>query len=533
MRRRSTAKTGESLLEPARHVRTAPRNTHQTFAEVPALEVHGIGNQAVQRLLYGGRIQAKLRVSRPGDPLEQEADRTAEQMVNAPVALDVRGFMPSVEDSLLRKEVGEEEDEGLVLLKNAGNLIPEVPPDIQENLHSLRDSGKPLPKQVRAFFEPRFGRDLSHVRVHTNDASAKMAAAIHARAFTMDKDVVFAAGEYAPETHAGRILLAHELTHTFQQGNSGGAKPGILRQAAIPTAQQPGTNGDPVQAEWNAHPSIHAHFHSGLTSYRDLRPLYVARGITNPAAYLDTNITQVSFFGRSTPAHLDMAAPLAAAETALTTQGVTPQINSFWAFVPRRIGGMNALSNHSLGKAVDINPSTNPFVKDRDEIRVIKAVTGVDLGSKPTDAEMQKASQDFQGTFNQAWIDRKKKELANARSLIALATLSDSMASSPSGKVIDLVKNAPLPPISDEDLGQVAERGPRDVVKLLPKGYVSELESTLKSIDKKRRALDQYAQAGFLNLEQSLITALTDAGFSWGGRWARKKDFMHFELPNA
>jgi hypothetical protein len=78
-------------------------------------------------------------------------------------------------------------------------------------------SGRPLDGQTRAWFEPRLGHDLGGVRVHTGaqaDASAK---AIDALAYTVGRDVVFAANRYSPGTHEGRRLLAHELTHVKQQ----------------------------------------------------------------------------------------------------------------------------------------------------------------------------------------------------------------------------------------------------------------------------------------------------------------------------
>jgi hypothetical protein len=49
-----------------------------------------------------------------------------------------------------------------------------------------------------------------------------LARAVHARAFTVGQDVVFGAGQLAPETPNGRRLLAHELTHVVQQGGGGG-----------------------------------------------------------------------------------------------------------------------------------------------------------------------------------------------------------------------------------------------------------------------------------------------------------------------
>jgi outer membrane protein OmpA-like peptidoglycan-associated protein len=68
--------------------------------------------------------------------------------------------------------------------------------------------------------EDRFGHDFSRVRVHTDARSAESANAVGALAYTVRNHIVFGAGEYAPETTAGRRLLAHELAHVVQQGAS-------------------------------------------------------------------------------------------------------------------------------------------------------------------------------------------------------------------------------------------------------------------------------------------------------------------------
>jgi hypothetical protein len=65
--------------------------------------------------------------------------------------------------------------------------------------------------------EPRFGCDFSHVRVHADERAAKSARALHARAYSVGHDLVFAAGQYAPENAGGKVLLAHELAHVVQQ----------------------------------------------------------------------------------------------------------------------------------------------------------------------------------------------------------------------------------------------------------------------------------------------------------------------------
>jgi hypothetical protein len=84
----------------------------------------------------------------------------------------------------------------------------------------LGSPGQPLPPATRAFFEPRFGHDFGGVRVHTDGQAAESARGMNAAAYTLGRDVVFGADQYAPETGQGRKLIAHELAHVVQQGDS-------------------------------------------------------------------------------------------------------------------------------------------------------------------------------------------------------------------------------------------------------------------------------------------------------------------------
>ena len=111
----------------------------------------------------------------------------------------------------------EEEQEGSLQAKEAPGRVPEVASDAQAEINGLRGGGQPLPKSVRAFFEPRFDYDFSQVRVHTDERAAKSAQSVNALAYTVGHDVVFGAGRYAPSSTDGKRLLAHELTHTIQQ----------------------------------------------------------------------------------------------------------------------------------------------------------------------------------------------------------------------------------------------------------------------------------------------------------------------------
>ncbi len=96
--------------------------------------------------------------------------------------------------------------------------VPQIVPEV------LRSSGQPLNAATRAFMESHFAQDFSHVRVHTDARAAESALAVDAMAYTVGRNVVFGDGQYAPETSAGRRVLAHELAHVVQQsGDSGGS----------------------------------------------------------------------------------------------------------------------------------------------------------------------------------------------------------------------------------------------------------------------------------------------------------------------
>jgi hypothetical protein len=80
--------------------------------------------------------------------------------------------------------------------------------------------GSPLDEAAREFMESRFSSDFSGVRVHTDGRAAESARSLNAHAYTIGRHIVFGAGLYSPESSAGRRLLAHELTHTLQQGTA-------------------------------------------------------------------------------------------------------------------------------------------------------------------------------------------------------------------------------------------------------------------------------------------------------------------------
>jgi hypothetical protein len=84
------------------------------------------------------------------------------------------------------------------------------------NVRIPEGSGAKLPAGVAADMGEKLGADFSDVRVHTGGDSEEAAEKLGAKAFTVDKNVHFARGKWAPDSKEGQHLLAHELTHVVQ-----------------------------------------------------------------------------------------------------------------------------------------------------------------------------------------------------------------------------------------------------------------------------------------------------------------------------
>lgn len=80
--------------------------------------------------------------------------------------------------------------------------------------------GFPLSTRIRNFMEPRFQQDLGHVRIHTGEQADRICSDLRARAFTVGSHIFFGKDQFQPNSKDGLELIAHELTHTFQQGTT-------------------------------------------------------------------------------------------------------------------------------------------------------------------------------------------------------------------------------------------------------------------------------------------------------------------------
>jgi len=219
-------------------------------------------------------IQAKLTVSQPDDPYEREADATAERVMRME-ALPAPGER---KDEELQRSSLEEKDEKPAVMamrisrtplalarmssraeretphnsiqRSAGSLLrpedstnihdpphsrgspsvpaiqrdgrgpPAVTTSFESSLSASKGGGSPMPEGTRSGMEARFGADFSGVRIHTGTQAESLSSSIRAHAFAHGSDIYFNSGKWAPGTASGDFLLAHELTHTIQQGAS-------------------------------------------------------------------------------------------------------------------------------------------------------------------------------------------------------------------------------------------------------------------------------------------------------------------------
>jgi hypothetical protein len=183
------------------------------------------GTTRISRM-FGEAIQPKLTLNTPGDVYEQEAEHVSNHVMRM-----------SDHASDKWPACGQKATDDMVHRQPESSEQPGINPEVESQIHQMRGSGQPLPPSVRRSFEPRFGEDFSKVRVHTGPDASYVARQLNARAFTIGRDVMFAAGQYAPETAEGEKLLAHELTHVVQQG--GGERTKISREPAGDVVQRP------------------------------------------------------------------------------------------------------------------------------------------------------------------------------------------------------------------------------------------------------------------------------------------------------
>ena len=203
---KATADQGRATKAPVAPIASAPSHV----VRVQALQ-RSIGNKATARM-FGG--QSKLTVGPAGDQYEQEADAVARDVVQSLAGQAGIAAAPPPPPS--------DQDETLFRHAQRSSVVglEGGPMDSASEgmLRAERGRGAPLPNAARRSMEGAMGADFSGVRIHAGARSADLNDRIQAKAFTVGRDIYFGAKTPDLGSRAGKQLLAHELTHTIQQG---------------------------------------------------------------------------------------------------------------------------------------------------------------------------------------------------------------------------------------------------------------------------------------------------------------------------
>lgn len=254
-------------------------------------------------------VQRKLTIGKPDDHYEKQADAVADQVVQrmsqpasvqakaappAGVSTIASGHVPSAAsgaDALQKKEQeGKEEEisgeEKKVQRKPIFDSMADPPDDIQkkgsnsetdtaagsgleERLQRTKGSGTPLPSATKTAMESSMGADFSNVRVHTGADAAELSNDLQAQAFTHGNDIYFNDNKFDTTSSTGRHLLAHELTHTVQQGASVQKKADPVLTTGSPVLQkQDDGTAVSLSSEKEETPGLQAKAISGETIQR-------------------------------------------------------------------------------------------------------------------------------------------------------------------------------------------------------------------------------------------------------------------------
>ncbi len=205
-------KKREGMLQRSQRAFEPPSAPGAVQGSAPAQENGTLFNSAFDRAALFGHdfsqipthtststvIQTKLAINKPGDEYEQEADQVAAQVMAISAGPAVSGAPPHIQR----------------FSGQSNGQMDTAPASVDQ---ALASPGRPLEPALQQDMEQRFGYDFSQVRVHSGAAAEQSAWDVNAIAYTVGHDIVFGAGLFAPETHEGRRLLAHELTHVVQQ----------------------------------------------------------------------------------------------------------------------------------------------------------------------------------------------------------------------------------------------------------------------------------------------------------------------------
>lgn len=233
--------------------------------------------------------------------------------------------------------------------------------------------------------------------------------------------------------------------------------------------------------------------------YLKMRPAYYCAGYRDPAEMIFRRIRRSKLLGRTIDLHelfLEKTANLKSLLPDGLYEEVVASIASIGGFCPRFQAGTKKLSNHAFGLAIDVDAVVNPDFNRREEIEVIRKITGYDLGTALT--EFQPGVTPEQRVIE---IHRRMQDASDK-----LKQWLNTHVSSQDPGV------SPLTGRSEET--------PEDLLRILLK-YRS------------AKDLNAWQRRGIQTVPVAFSAAMARLGFRWGNEYQNKKDVMHFELEGA
>lgn len=290
-----------TLQQPPLHIqRSAPAATNSTTQAAPRAS-----GQSPSACACGGGCPrcngaGALSISEPGDSHEREADR---------VAADVMSRSPL--NGIGASPVQIQRHGG-----NDGGHVQAAPASVERTLSS---PGQALEPGLRANMERRFGHPFADVQVHLGSQAERSAREVGADAYAVGRDIVFGAGQYAPDTRAGQHLIAHELTHVVQQrgapASSAGRSLSRYRSKGPDTIAFDAANEtltDPKKQPWIE--SISIHFDKAVVDDGH-KAAAKAAGQLEPR--MPTGKLTAKYSGKSSNVPADVMLPIAGGSTML------------------------------------------------------------------------------------------------------------------------------------------------------------------------------------------------------------------------
>ncbi|MFL9837333.1 DUF4157 domain-containing protein [Flavobacterium sp. ST-75] len=168
-------------------------------------------------------IQRKLSIGSTNDVYEKEADSMAAKVMRQKdTGQNIMQSGQSVQKCACEEEKLQKKSLNETIAPLAQRPSDETggsaPNHIESGVNSSKGGGSVMDNSTLNFMESRFGNDFSNVRIHTGANAVQMSRELNAQAFTVGNDIYFNEGKYNPASDNGKHLLAHELTHTIQQG---------------------------------------------------------------------------------------------------------------------------------------------------------------------------------------------------------------------------------------------------------------------------------------------------------------------------